>query len=85
MPRYFFHVHDVQSSPDTEGIDLPSVTAAQVEAVRFSGEVLRGSAETFWNAGQWTLEVTDSAGLTLFILQVLATEAPVSRMTVRTK
>jgi hypothetical protein len=79
VPRYFFHVHDMQTRPDMEGLELPDLTAAKVEAVRSSAEMLKDHALTFWNVGEWSFEVTDDTGLTLFILYFTAIEAPTIR------
>ena len=79
MPRYFFHTRDGRTPPDAEGSELPSLEAARVEAVRAAGEQLKWHAETFWNEGEWSLEVTDETGLTLFTLYFLAVDAPTIR------
>lgn len=77
LPRYFFHIHDGADLPDDEGTDLPNLDAARNDAVRLSGEMLRDSGGSFWNSGEWSVEVADEAGLTLFTLTFFATDAPV--------
>ena len=47
MPRYFFHVCDGFSTKDTDGTELPDIYAAQEEAIRLSGELLREMGEEF--------------------------------------
>jgi hypothetical protein len=79
VPRFHFHVRDGQTHPDAVGTDLPDVTAAKVHAVEVSSELLKGHAKSFWTEGEWTLEVTDDTGLTLFTLHFLAIEAPATR------
>ncbi|SHK49857.1 hypothetical protein SAMN02745194_05041 [Roseomonas rosea] len=79
MARYFFHTRDGRTPPDAEGSELPSLEAARVEAVRMSGELLKWHAETFWKEGEWSLEVTDDTGLTLFTLHFVAITAPAIR------
>lgn len=37
MPRFFFHIRDGHSVPDTIGIELPDIYAAQDMAIRSSG------------------------------------------------
>jgi hypothetical protein len=75
MPRYFFHVYDGSSDRDEEGTELPDVYAAQNEAIRLSGELLREIGGKFWDGTVWSLEVTDEAGHILFILRFSAEEA----------
>jgi hypothetical protein len=79
MPRYYFHVDDGHSILDHEGTEFPGLKAARIEAVRLAGAILSERAETFWNDEPWSLRVTDKAGLTLFALEVIATEAPAVR------
>jgi hypothetical protein len=76
MPQYFFHVRDGRTPPDARGTELPDLLAARVEAARYGGELLQDHAKTFWNDGEWTIEVTDGTGLTLFTLTFVATDAP---------
>ena len=79
MPKFFFHVRDGQSFPDREGSELPDVREARLQAVRMAGEMLRDDRGTFWDGEEWQMEVTDAAGMTLFTLDFMATEAPAVR------
>lgn len=76
MPIYHFNLHDGKSYPDVNGIDLPDLKAARIEAVRHVGAMLCDGAEQFWNGDEWTLTVTDNANLALFSLTFMATDAP---------
>ncbi len=77
MPRYFFHVTDGYSERDTEGTELPDIYAAQHQAVRTSGELLRDMGGKFWDGTEWKLEVADERGQVLFALRFSAEERPV--------
>jgi hypothetical protein len=79
MPRYYFHVDDGHSTLDDEGTEFPGLKAARIAAVRLAGAILGERAEAFWDEEQWSLRVTDDAGLTLFSLEVVATQAPALR------
>jgi uncharacterized protein DUF6894 len=74
MPRYFFHVMDGYSARDTEGTELPDIYAAQDQAIRTSGEILRDMGAEFWNGTEWTLEVTDESDQILFVIRFSADE-----------
>ena len=76
MARYFFDVTNFDFWPDTEGSELPSLFDARVESVRLSGELLRDQAEQFWQGPEWRVDVKDAAGLVLFSLTIMVTEAP---------
>lgn len=76
MPIYHFNLHDGKSYPDADGMELPDLKAARIEAVRHVGGLLRDGAEEFWNGDEWTLTVTDDSNLALFSLTFMATDAP---------
>lgn len=76
MPRYFFHVTDGYSTRDTDGTELPDIYAAQDQAIRTSGEILRDMGAKFWDGTEWKLEVADEQGQVLFILRFSAEERP---------
>jgi hypothetical protein len=76
MPRYFFHVMDGYSDRDAEGTELPDIYAAQHQAVRTSGEILREMGAKFWDGTEWKLEVADEHGQILFTLRFSAEEHP---------
>ena len=68
MPRYFFHVSHHSSESDTEGTEFPDIHAAQTEAVRLCGEMIREIDDSFWDVPLWQLRVTDADQRLLFTL-----------------
>ena len=75
MPRYYFHLEDGQCLLDENGLDLPDIVAAQDEALRTSGDLLRGGEGDIWNGSAWRLWVTDGPngqGKTFFTLRFSA-------------
>jgi hypothetical protein len=60
MPRYYFHLEDGQCLLDEHGLDLPDIVAAQDEALRTSGNLLKGGSakRDLWNGAAWRLWVT---------------------------
>ncbi|WP_426959566.1 DUF6894 family protein [Muricoccus radiodurans] len=70
MPRYFFHVHDGQASPDLEGTELPDLEAARRQAVDTAGLTLRESQARPREGLPWRMEVADGSGAILFVLHV---------------
>lgn len=75
MPRYFFDIVDGEDLPDINGSEHADLDAARLEAIRYSGEVLREMPERFWNAEEWTMTVSDTARIPLFTLKFLAQPA----------
>jgi hypothetical protein len=76
MPRYFFNVVDGVSLPDPDGVELPDLRTARIEAIRFSAQCLSEAADSFWDSEEWRLNVTDDHGLILFYLQISGMHAP---------
>jgi hypothetical protein len=73
-PRYFFNVHDWHAVADQDGTDLPDYYAAQSEAIRMSGEILRDMGARFWDGTEWRLEVADERGRVLPVIRFSAEE-----------
>lgn len=71
MPRYFFDVKDGRDFPDKKGSIHAGLVAARIEAVRYSGEVLREMPDRFWNCEEWTMTVSDAARAPLFQLKFM--------------
>lgn len=76
MPLFYFNVQDGASVPDQTGTELPDLTAARHEAVRFAGALLSEDPETFWDGDEWRLNVCDDKGLMLFQLTFFSSDAP---------
>jgi hypothetical protein len=73
---YHFNVHDGRAYPDTLGSDCSDLAAARIEAVRRIGQLLAEEAARFWTGDEWTMDVTNESGLTLFTLMFIATNSP---------
>jgi hypothetical protein len=76
MPRFFFTLEDGGAMCGAEGADLPTIEAARAEAIRFLGQALADQPGAFWGRGEWKLTVADDGGLILFMVEVIASEAP---------
>lgn len=78
MPRYFFHVHDGRSTPDTDGTEYPSFADARLEAVRYVGRLVHEQARSIATGQDWHLELADATGLILFRIDILASNTAAS-------
>ena len=56
----------------TQAAELDSLDAARVEASQRIGDLLRRHAGQLWQDEEWQMDVTDGAGLILFVIQVSA-------------
>ncbi len=73
MPRYFFNIQDGRNINDDTGMELPDIYAAQHEAIKLSGELLREMGDGFWNETEWILRVCENNAV-LFGLRFSAEE-----------
>jgi hypothetical protein len=80
MPIYHFNVGGDISDPDAEGVELEDLTEAKCEAVKLAGRIICDEAAKFWDYAEWSLTVTDAAGLSLCTIQIIGTEAPAIRV-----
>ena len=76
---YFFNLAGAVYDPDVDGIELPTIGAARLEAAKHAGELLRDRPGLVWGGEELRVEVTDSNQLVLFTVIVLGVDAPSSR------
>ena len=65
MPRFFFNQIDGDYKVDDEGLEVPSLDEARLEAVRYAGEVLSQRPRIIWQGDDFRIEVTDANKLLL--------------------
>ena len=75
MARYFFNLTGDRAWIDKEGVELPDLSAAKAEAVRYFGETLRDHADAFTGSDEWEVDVRDEDGRTLMIFFFLMAES----------
>ncbi|HZV85442.1 MAG TPA: hypothetical protein VFF48_10700 [Brevundimonas sp.] len=67
---------DLGYSSEPFEVELDCVLDAQIEAVRFLGEMLREQPARFWVRRDASITVADEDGSVLFRLDLAATSAP---------
>lgn len=65
MPRFFFHVLDGKASIDHVGTELADVEAAEKEAMRTAGDIIRSRKML---GRHWSMTVVDEKDLVLLRL-----------------
>jgi len=68
MPRYFFHVFDLEWYRDCEGEELVDVAAAMDQAEQVARELLEGEERV--NDGDSRIEVVDEHGLIVHVARL---------------
>ncbi|WP_313540308.1 DUF6894 family protein [Sphingomonas sp.] len=74
--RYFFHIRDGRDLPDDEGMNFNTLQDALRQAIESAGALIKDSADHLWPGEEWSMTVTDAAGLVLCALQFTSTLAP---------
>lgn len=73
MPTFYFHVRDGQYFPDESGTEFPGLREAQLAAIKLAADLLEDES-LFWQGEEWSLQVTDETGGTLFTLSFTASD-----------
>lgn len=76
MPRYFFHVRDVDPSIDSVGEELPDDEAAWKEATWFAGAVCQDITGKFRPGEEWSVEVINEAGRPIYFIVIGSRRMP---------
>lgn len=76
MARYFFNIHDGYDFFDDQGVELNNWDEARQYAIRLAGNVIVDSALTTKLGENWSMDVTDLAGLILFRLDFHISGSP---------
>ncbi len=76
MSEYQFHVDD---RAEVHTFDAGNMADAKCEAMKIAGRTLSEGAALFWDKASWSMTVANDRGLTLFRLEISATEAPAMR------
>ena len=79
MPRFFFHRTDGGFDPDLEGTELPDLTAARLEALRFAAATVQDHPEQVWAGSTFRVEVSDETGMLMSTVIILEIDAPAAR------
>lgn len=76
---FFFNQAGAVYDPDLEGVELPKISDARIEAVKFAGETLRDRPELAWLGDEFRIEVTDENQLILFTFIALGVDGPAAK------
>ncbi len=79
LPEYTFTLQDAGAEFPVSTMDLADVQAAKCEAVQRIAATLCKDPKAFWDNDIHTVVVANADGLTLFMVEVVSTTAPVLR------
>ena len=70
MPIYNINVRTQSHVADTLRVTRDDLRALRLEMARFAGELLVMHADELWEDQEWQVDVSDEAGLILYVLQI---------------
>ena len=83
MPQYNIELRSQSRVWETLEVEAENHSAVRVEVARFIGELLKEHAQQIWIDEDWRVDVTDQAGMILFVMHLFVTNvaamAPPSR------
>jgi hypothetical protein len=82
MPRYNINVRTASHIADTTTLERFTLDELRIEMARFVGELLKDHAASIWEDQDWQVDVTNEAGLILYVLNVSASETAATTGTV---
>lgn len=74
MPLYHINVRTESHIATSVEVDRDDLKALRIEMARFVGELLRDHAELIWADQDWRIDVTDEAGLILYVIDIGASD-----------
>ena len=72
MARFHIELRTHSRVWETQDVESEDHTGLRVELARFVGKMLREHAEKIWEDQDWRVDVTDEAGLILFVMRISA-------------
>ncbi len=72
MPKFRVNVRTKSHIAQTLDLDRDNHTALRVEMAKFVGELLKDHADLIWADEDWQIDVTDHAGLILYVMHISA-------------
>jgi hypothetical protein len=79
MSRYHINVRTDSHIAGTVTVEHGDLTGLRVEMARYVGELLKDHAALLWADEEWQVDVTDEAGLILYVLHISAMKTPATR------
>jgi hypothetical protein len=78
MPFFRFSIADGTPVPQPEPIELEGVREAKAHAVLLAGQMLKDAGAAFWNDSHWSITVSTTDGLTIAVIDIDGSSAPVT-------
>ncbi|WP_260597788.1 DUF6894 family protein [Sphingomonas endolithica] len=74
MPIYHINVRTESHIATAVEVERDDLTSLRIEMAHFVGELLRDHAELIWTDEDWRVDVSDDAGLILYVMNITASD-----------
>jgi len=75
MARYNIELRTAGQVWETVPVDTADIPDLRIELAKFVGELLKDHAGKIWADEDWRVDVTDEAGLILYVMHISATDS----------
>jgi hypothetical protein len=75
MANFNIELRSADKVWETLEVERDDIAALRVEMARFVGQLLRDHAAQVWLDQEWRVDVTDEAGLILYVMHISATDS----------
>lgn len=75
MPNSHIELRTADQVWETLDVERDDIGGLRVEMARFVGELLKDHAGKIWVDQDWRVDVTDDAGLILYVMNIAATDS----------
>jgi hypothetical protein len=79
VAKYNIELRTESHVSETVTLEMEDLTALRVDIARFVGQMLSDHAKQIWVDEDWRVDVTDDQGLILYVMQIQAMCAPVTK------
>ena len=79
MPKYRIALRTESVVSDTVDVEHEELTDLRIEVAKFVGQLLQDHANEIWIDEDWRVDVTDDAGLILYVMHLSVVQAPAVR------
>lgn len=74
VPQFHLELRTADQVWETLAVEKSDIEGLRIEMARFVGELLKDHAGKIWADRDWRVDVTDEAGLILYVMHISATE-----------
>lgn len=74
MAKYNIELRSAGQVWDTVPVEMEDLEQLRIEMAQFVGELLKDHAGKLWEDQDWRVDVTDEAGLILYVMHISATD-----------